>query len=150
MKRTAIPKHIMTDVLDRDGRRCRLCKIHVVALDVWLRELPSSWDKLQHRAGTALLVVYGKRDRYTMATSQGALLGRHRDRAYTWLSRLWGVTLFPGCALYEIDHIKPVAEGGDNLPSNLRVLCRKCHKGESVALNNRLRKRPSKGVGRGF
>ncbi len=149
MKRTAIPKHVIIEVLDRDGRRCTLCKLHVVALDVWLRQLPSSWDKLQEEKH-AVIVMYGRRDRYTQATSQGALLGRHRDRAYTWLGRLWGITLFPGCALYEIDHVKPVAEGGDNLPSNLRVLCRRCHKGESVALNNRLRKRPRKAVGRGF
>lgn len=145
MTRKAIPKHVAIDVMHKAERKCQICGIDVVTLDIWLRQLPSSWDVMR-----AKLAVYGKRDRFTQTTNQGALLGRHRDRAYTWLGRLWGIALSPGCKLHEIDHIKPVAEGGDNEPSNLRVLCRKCHRGESADLNNRLRTRPNKGVGRGF
>ena len=29
---------------------------------------------------------------------------------------------------WDVDHIKPVAEGGDDHPDNLRLLCRRCHK----------------------
>jgi hypothetical protein len=149
MKRKAIPTHVVAEVMARDGRACRTCGINVVALDIWLRGLPSSWDRVYGPAQPEL-TVYGKRDRFTQTTNQGALLGRHRDRAMTLLGRLWGTAIYPGRQLHEIDHIQPVAEGGSNEPSNLRVLCLKCHRGESAALNNRLRKRPSKGVGRGF
>jgi 5-methylcytosine-specific restriction endonuclease McrA len=31
------------------------------------------------------------------------------------------------CESYEIDHIKPLAGGGDNSVSNLQPLCPKCH-----------------------
>ncbi len=81
---------------------------------------------------------------------QGSKLGRSRQRAIVLLGRLWGVVLGQSVHLYEIDHIKPVAEGGTEDLSNLRSLCRRCHRIETAALNKRLRSRPTKGVGRGF
>lgn len=39
---------------------------------------------------------------------------------------------------YEVDHIQPLAEGGSNDPTNLRVLCRPCHAKETGALRRRL------------
>lgn len=41
---------------------------------------------------------------------------------------------------YEVDHIIPVVEGGDNEPENLRVLCIFCHKEETAKLKRRLSK----------
>ena len=39
---------------------------------------------------------------------------------------------------YEVDHIQPISEGGTNEPSNLRVLCRRCHGKETGKLRKRL------------
>lgn len=54
--------------------------------------------------------------------------------------------------LYEIDHIRAVALGGDLHPDNLRVVCIPCHKGLSAGLRGDLAKlkrlqskRPQKG-----
>lgn len=41
---------------------------------------------------------------------------------------------------FEVDHIVPVCEGGDNEPDNLRVLCVFCHKEETKKLRHRLKK----------
>jgi 5-methylcytosine-specific restriction endonuclease McrA len=125
----------------RDRGVCQVCGINIALVGEWLRSFPSAWD---------VATVYGAEDRHTRASMHGNLLGRHRARARVLLGRLWGVVLAHGASLYEIDHIVPVAENGSDDPSNLRTLCRRCHRIESAALNNRLRSRPTKGVGRGF
>lgn len=145
MKRTTLSAVLITEVLERYSHRCAVCTIHVTKLDIAMRGMPSSYDRLNSGR-----IRYGKRDRFTGATVNGALLGRHKDRAHSLLGRLWGIALWPGCHFYEIDHIVPVVEGGRNVASNLRLLCRRCHKGVSVDLMKRLRRRPKKGVGRGF
>ncbi len=155
MKRTAIPVALRAEVMERYNNRCAVCDIDVVRLDIAMREMPSSWTRMHSgpmRENDAARYAshFGKRDRFTSPMTHGALLGRHKDRAHALLGRLWGIALTPGCHFHEIDHIIPVAEGGRNVASNLRLLCRRCHKGVSVALVNRLRKRPKKGVGRGF
>lgn len=35
---------------------------------------------------------------------------------------------------YEVDHIRPLVEGGSNHPDNLRTLCVPCHRAETAAL----------------
>lgn len=145
MKRTALPAALVVEVLERYGHRCATCGIHVTKLDIAMREMPSSYERMAKGP-----IKYGKRDRFTAPMTHGALLGRHKDRAHALLGRMWGITLWPGCHFHEIDHIVPVAEGGRNVASNLRLLCRRCHKGVSIELMKRLRRRPSKGVGRGF
>jgi len=145
MKRTSLSPALVAEVLERYAHRCALCDINVRYLDIAMRRMPPSWDYLR-----GFPVKYGKRDRFTSPMTHGALLGRHKDRAHALLGRLWGIALWPGCHFYEIDHIVPVVEGGRNVASNLRLLCRRCHKGVSVDLMKRLRRRPKKGVGRGF
>lgn len=39
---------------------------------------------------------------------------------------------------YECDHLIPLSEGGGTCPTNLRILCRPCHKKETKALAGRL------------
>lgn len=157
MKRTSLSAALITEVLERYNHRCALCDINLRRLDIAMRSMPSSWDYLNNVETSTLLAkrvggcgIYGKRDRFTSAMTNGALLGRHKDRAHALLGRLWGVTLWPGCHFYEIDHIVPVVEGGRNVASNLRLLCRRCHKGVSIDLMRRLRRRPKKGIGRGY
>ncbi|WP_427847013.1 HNH endonuclease [Corynebacterium pygosceleis] len=41
----------------------------------------------------------------------------------------------------EVDHIKPVAEGGTNTATNLRAVCRPCHRQKSLEEAARGRKR---------
>ncbi len=152
---------------ERDKGVCWKCGTDTKRIEAWLATIPDSRSEF----GGGLIVMntypngvqyplvipkalcrYGKRDRFTKAIgSEGARLGRHKKRALVLLSRIWGVVLRQGSHLVEIDHIVPVAEGGGGCGlDNLRTLCRKCHTRESAALNRRLRKRPTKGVGRGF
>ena len=70
--------------------------------------------------------------------------------ALTLLGRLWGVRLPLGARLWEADHVTPIAEGGSDELTNLRTLCKRCHRQESASLLGRLARRPTKGVGRGF
>jgi 5-methylcytosine-specific restriction enzyme A len=41
----------------------------------------------------------------------------------------WCMLRFSGCERLsvQVDHIRSVAEGGDNSPENLRGVCRRCH-----------------------
>ena len=41
----------------------------------------------------------------------------------------------------EVDHIVPVCEGGGHVPSNLQVLCRRCHRTKTEAESRRARRR---------
>ncbi len=130
-------------VVLRDLGFCAICRLNTFGYQRWLDSLPL-WDG--RRAPETVI-----EDKHTASTPTGKILGRHRARARVLLGRLWGVVLPIGCSLSEIDHIVPVAEGGGGCGlDNLRTLCRKCHTRESAALNRRLRKRPTKGVGRGF
>lgn len=149
MKRTSLSAALITEVLERYNHRCATCNIDVRRLDVAMRSMPSSYERcLMPKLRAA--ATFGRSDRFTSPMNYGRMLGRHKDRSHALLGRLWGIALWPGCHFYEIDHIVPVVEGGRNVASNLRLLCRRCHKGVSVALMNRLRRRPKKGVGRGF
>lgn len=48
----------------------------------------------------------------------------------------WTWTAFSSHS-YEVDHILPLIEGGWSCPTNMRVLCRRCHKKETKALAGR-------------
>lgn len=133
-------------VFTRDLGACALCGVSTVRLMKGIERLPSSVWHMQN-AGR---VVYGRRDKHTAEHPMGAMLGRHRLRALVLLGRLWGVVLHIGVQLWEADHIVPIAEGGSDDLENLRTLCLKCHRVESIALRARLARRPTKGVGRGF
>ena len=56
----------------------------------------------------------------------------HRDLGITDPRRF-------GRTLWNADHVVPIAEGGSDDPSNLRVLCLNCHAPETRYLNARLR-----------
>lgn len=145
----AWPAHAAMRAHERDKGVCALCRVDTEKLSAWINKLPHPYEAQTRREWHG--VLYGRRDRFTDANSHGAKLGRHRHRALTLLGRLWGVKLSINSHLCEIDHVVPVAEGGGGCGlENLRTLCRRCHRIESAALNNRLRNRPSKGVGRGF
>jgi 5-methylcytosine-specific restriction protein A len=40
-----------------------------------------------------------------------------------------------GRALLEVDHIKPLAEGGPDIPSNMIALCPNCHVAKTRGIN---------------
>lgn len=134
-------------IIARDRGVCAICGVNAVVLQMWLDALP---DTVHVHLLRGKYPAYGSDDRHALAVFAGRMLGRHQARARVLLGRLWGVVLPAGASLFEIDHIVPVAEGGGDDPSNLRTLCRRCHRIESAALNKRLRSRPTKGVGRGF
>jgi 5-methylcytosine-specific restriction endonuclease McrA len=139
-------------VFARDAGVCALCGFDTTRVRPWLEALPSAWQV----ASPMLLrtsfgePAYGRRDAHTERTGNGQRLGRHRDRALVLLGRLWKVVLSHGAHFSEIDHCKPIAEGGDDSLGNLRTLCRKCHVEVSAELMARLARRPTKAVGRGF
>ncbi len=165
----AWPAHAAKAAMKRDQGVCAQCGVDTQKLKQWLHSLPNALAPVTMHSPRVILTfggvvvhdgpsdivknfaLYGREDRYTRANHNGRQLGRHRARAYVLLGRLWGVRLSSSSHLFEIDHIVAVAEGGGGCGlDNLRTLCRRCHRVESAALNNRLRKRPSKGVGRGF
>ncbi len=141
-------------VFARDRGVCALCRFDTTRIRPWLEGLPGAWEMPSPmRIGGAVVradVFYGRRDAHTEKTGNGQRLGRHRDRALVLLGRLWGVVLSHGAHFSEVDHIVPIAEGGGDELANLRTLCRRCHLGVTVELRERLARRPTKGVGRGF
>ncbi len=140
----AWPAYAARKAYERDLGICATCHVDTDKLKAWINSLPQPGQ-------CTLVLPYGRRCRYAGANLHGSKLGRHRHRALTWLGRLWGVKLSINSHLFEVDHIIPVAEGGGGCGlEGLRTLCRRCHRIESAALNNRLRSRPTKGVGRGF
>jgi 5-methylcytosine-specific restriction endonuclease McrA len=60
------------------------------------------------------------RDAHTQAVREGRS---------SWRTRDWD---------WDADHIVPLSEGGAACPTNLRALCRPCHKAETKALRARL------------
>ncbi|WP_309505802.1 HNH endonuclease [Streptomyces pyxinae] len=46
------------------------------------------------------------------------------DRGTAWCG--WCLNDFPAAEV-EIDHVRPLALGGEGVDSNVRVLCRSCH-----------------------
>lgn len=56
------------------------------------------------------------------------------DKLHVAASQQWKCAkctcLLPSC--FELDHILPVALGGDNYTSNLQALCLECHRTKSV------------------
>lgn len=40
--------------------------------------------------------------------------------------------------LSEVDHVTPLCEGGEDVPSNLRLLCKECHRKETAKLIQRI------------
>jgi len=40
----------------------------------------------------------------------------------------WRCRSCGGCRTLDVHHIVPIKHGGSNLPSNLKTLCRKCHR----------------------
>lgn len=64
-------------------------------------------------------------ERYTKLAGWPALRTRiiHRDRQ----CRLCEVSI-DELIDFEVDHIRPIADGGDDDPVNLRLLCERCHK----------------------
>jgi len=59
-------------------------------------------------------------------------------KSYSRLSR-WvvGGNLFNPGHVWEMDHILPLAEGGENCMDNLRTLCIPCHRRETAELSKR-------------
>lgn len=47
----------------------------------------------------------------------------------------------------EVDHVVPLSEGGHDAPSNLQVLCRRCHREKTGAENRGRRSRLRKFLG---
>lgn len=150
-KRKAIDENA---VHARDCGVCAICKLDTTLIRPWLESLPGAWEMSSPmRLQDNLLsreAVYGKRDAYTEKTGNGQRLGRHRDRAIVLLGRLWKVVLSHGAHFAEIDHITPIAEGGTDDLDNLRTLCRRDHRIVTTELRERLARRPTKAVGRGF
>jgi hypothetical protein len=62
--------------------------------------------------------------------------GLHRER----LLAHWGLKRLTRKSLWDADHILPVAEGGGECDlENIRTLCLRCHRLETLALARRLR-----------
>lgn len=60
--------------------------------------------------------------------------GRLSGAALVWRWFVWG----GGCyvcrgAAVELDHVKPLAVGGPNVPANIRPICRACHRRKTRA-----------------
>lgn len=71
--------------------------------------------------------------RYFPRGGQGFVMPARRPYAYGWLDRdtqrvdFWGEWTAVARG-WEVDHLKPIADGGDDNPANLRLLCVPCHR----------------------
>lgn len=67
-------------------------------------------------------------------------LRRMRGAAHLRAWSEWGIKPNSRRALWDADHIVPVAEGGGECDlSNIRTLCLRCHRAATAALRERLR-----------
>ncbi|HUA85028.1 MAG TPA: HNH endonuclease signature motif containing protein [Bryobacteraceae bacterium] len=67
-----------------------------------------------------------------------AELKRSRGGLRLKLLEQWGLKRISRKTLWDADHILPVVEGGGECDlDNLRTLCLRCHRGETVALRRR-------------
>ena len=107
-------------VFDRDHGVCSICGLdteRIRRIVETIRER-TQWDR--YSKAIELVRAWCRRAiRCTDAYSN--------DVARCWLNTLW-----------EVDHTKPVAEGGSNDMSNLRTACLKCHPRETGKLQRRL------------
>ena len=69
--------------------------------------------------------------------------GRNSDRSNKMtrlIQRLWKRRISGSKTLWDMDHIVPIAEGGENQLANLQTLCCRCHHKKTVAQAARRRK----------
>lgn len=109
-------------ILEIDKDKCRLCKAHVnpnkLNIKPWwsIHNANNGDDKELKK----LLKKYP-----------------HWFKESTYYKCGWE----PHRHLFEVDHIKPLVEGGWTSPDNLRVLCIPCHKKVTAELRGRLKKK---------
>lgn len=109
------PQHAATTVYERDSGICSLCRQHVKRQEAAFQERWQN-DKPQLEALGLKPADLRKRKQDLMAE-------------YGYARGQW----------YEIDHSTPVCEGGGLCePSELRLLCGKCHKQETDKLAARI------------
>jgi 5-methylcytosine-specific restriction endonuclease McrA len=88
---------------------------------------PSSWRKraakrIADRDGAACAKC-GCADR--LIVRRGSVSGRYCDGDF------FSIVHITSCL--ELDHIRPLSEGGDNEDANLWLLCVDCHKAKTIA-----------------
>lgn len=115
--------------------------------DVAARSSASAWAKAnpeRHRANSAkwqsanmwYAVQAVNRRRARKAGADGHYTRAEIDRL---IERQNGSCAHCGCGgRLEIDHIVPLARGGDNWPTNLQMLCRSCNAKKGAKLPNEL------------
>ncbi|MYU54100.1 MULTISPECIES: HNH endonuclease [Streptomyces] len=84
----------------------------------------SHYDAFEGRAGVRTRRVRGRRRarRYDAAER---LCQRLRAWGHGWCD--WCLKDF-SVALLEVDHVRPLSFGGEDIDSNVQVLCRGCHR----------------------
>jgi hypothetical protein len=105
-------------VLERDHWRCQVCGVDCLALEAAYHTariiaMNAHQDRIGEWTGiTAACVASGLR-------LNGELLAIN--------SRLRALGFAADRSFAEVDHVVPLAEGGDNSLANLRTLCWRCH-----------------------
>jgi hypothetical protein len=121
----------------RDGGRCRACGLDLSRLDLnrlvgnlYLADL-AAVDRSQRIRTVAASAVSGP-DGFPVSRGQWlAWIGAASD----WRARH---RLPPRRSAWEVDHIKPVSEGGEYFEkSNLQTLCVPCHRIKTAAGNRK-------------
>lgn len=98
------------------------------------------WDALEARRS-------GWMTRHNLSVAVRNLGSKLREvREKELIAAGWTKSRVLGGSLWDMDHIKPVIEGGGECGmDNLRTLCIKCHKAETAALRKRMKEAKANG-----
>lgn len=117
-------------IADRDQWECQICGLDILNLAKIVGQLGpcASWPRWRVLAG-GRLVQDPRRGQHHHPGLHSSWVGWLRERGFDDVTkrRMW-----------DIDHIVPLAEGGPNDSTNLRTLCRPCHKGETRELQRKM------------
>lgn len=114
-----------SNVIRLPGTYCEICKSGYKS-DGWGRQSMTFGFCCSRCVSKACRVVRRHNRRGRVAGARGTLYGYH------WLTLLFAHDF--SCAMCSsregnltLDHIRPLSQGGDNLPHNIQPLCPGCH-----------------------
>lgn len=147
---------VPSTIAHRDGYHCRICRVDVDKVNMKLKQIWATYERAEHlrrkiEEGEEIEKSYGtKAMGYWIAKSedvnefQGLLTElEHFSQIHPRLMKKLKNGLYrpKRTKAYEIDHVKPISEGGTTTSDNLRLVCTICHEEVTVTgLKKRKRK----------